>query len=106
MIEREIIRNEEIDESNSLDIGPLALVPKSRTEEDIRAEIRRLELERRDLRRDTEIVRYGRQVRRETSPIGLLREPSPRGEIIVADKGSDEVVAVRKDKRGRMSLVI
>lgn len=108
IVERKIIRDDDYDESGTIDLNfPLsaALVPsraKSRTDADIRSEIRELERERRDLRRDTEIVRYDRAPsKRDTSPIGLLMEPPPKGEIVIADRRDGEVVAVRKDKRAR-----
>jgi len=104
-----VIRRDDVEESGTVDLNfPLAIAKvesRTRTDADIRDEIRRLERERRDIRRDTEVIKYDRRTRVDTSPIGILREPSPRGEIIVAD-GRDEVVAVRKDKRGRMSLVV
>ena len=113
IIEKKIIREDNIDESNTIDLNfPLntALISSrsdTRTDADIRREIRELERERREIRRETDIVRYeGRASRRDTSPIGLLREPIPRGEIIIADRRDDAVVSVRKDKRGRMSLVV
>lgn len=97
------------EESNPIDIGPLSLVrSKSRTEADIQAEILELERERRDVRRDTEVVRYESRGRRDSDPLrlGILRSPSPRGEVIVADRATGEDIRVRKDKRGRMSLVV
>ena len=104
-----MIRRDEVEESGTVDLNfPLSIAKvenRSRTDAEIRDEIRRLERERREIRRDTEVIRYDRRSRVDTSPIGILREPEPRGEIIVSD-GRDEVVAVRKDKRGRMSLVV
>ena len=112
IVERKIIENDYVDTSNRVDTNfPLSLAirgKEERTDAEIRDEIRRLELERREIRRDSEVVRYDR--RRDLSPVGVLREPSPRGEIIIADRSDNrrdpEVVAVRKDKRGRMSLVV
>ena len=101
IIERRVTEETDFDESSTVALGPLALVvdrKKSRSDRDIKEEIRRLEAERRSLRRerdDTEIVKIER-----------VRERSPsrsRGEIILADR--DEVVEVRKDRRGRMSLM-
>lgn len=97
------------EESNPLDIGPLSLVrSRPRTDAEIQAEIIALERERRDVRRDTEVVRYGSRSRRDSDPLqlGVLRSPSPRGEVIVADRDTGEDIRVRKDKRGRMSLVV
>lgn len=114
IIERKIIRrSDDVEESGTVDLNfPLAIAKvenRSRTDADIQDEIRRLERERRDIRRerDTEVVRYEpvRRSRVELSPVGRLREPSPRGEVII-ENGRDEVVAVRKDKRGRMSLIV
>ncbi|RMZ92757.1 hypothetical protein DV736_g65, partial [Chaetothyriales sp. CBS 134916] len=99
-----IISDEEIGESNSVHVGPLALVVDrrpSRTDRDIKDEIRRLEAERRALRRER---RYDRDD--EILRVERIREwsPSPKGEVIVERRG-DEVIEVRKDRRGRMSLV-
>lgn len=109
IIEKKIVRTDDVEESGTVDLNfPLAIAKvenRTRTDADIREEIRRLERERRDIRRDTEVIRYDRRSRVDTSPIGILREPSPRGEVII-ENGRDEVVAVRKDKRGRMSLVV
>ena len=109
IIERKIIRNEVNEESGTVDLNfPLAIARvenRSRTDADIQDEIRRLERERREIRHDTDVIRYDRRSRVDLSPVGRLREPSPRGEVII-ENGRDEVVAVRKDKRGRMSLVV
>lgn len=117
IIEKRIIEEDDIDESRSLHVGPLALVSdrhRSRTDRDIKDEIRRLEAERRDLRRErkyeresiggTEIIKIERGRRGSSPSFDVLREPSPRGEIIIEKRGED-LVEVRKDKRGRMSLV-
>lgn len=116
IIDREVIRNDTFEESSRVDTNfPLAIALRSkddRTDAEIRREIRDLERERKDLRRerDTEIVRYDdRRIRRRSSPLGLLREPEPVGEIEIVNtsgRRDEEVVAVRKDKRGRMSLVV
>lgn len=100
---KEIIDEVDYDESDSVHIGPLALVAdrrKSRSDREIKEEIRRLEEERRRLRReredDVEVVKVER-----------VRERSPsrgRGEVIV-EKTDGELLEVRKDRRGRMSLV-
>lgn len=112
IIERKKIIEEDVgiaDESNSVAFGPLALVEQAsreRTDEEIKRDIRRLERERRDLRRErsrgAEVVRIERG-RRDSSP--LLLEPAARGEIIIERRG-DELVEVRKDRRGKMSLVV
>ena len=100
-----IIREEdEFDESNSVHVGPLALVvdrhPK-KSDRDIKEEIRRLERERRELRRDRRYEREGDVVKVERV---RERSLSPRGEVIVERRG-DEILEVKKDKRGRMALV-
>lgn len=100
-----------VEQSNPIDIGPLSIVPSRasrRTDAEIQAEIDTLERERRDVRRDTEIVRYESRSRRDSDPLrlGVLRSSSPVGEVIVADRYSGDDVRVRKDKRGRMSLVV
>lgn len=105
IVERKIIESDDFEESGSVHLGPLALVRdrrKSRSDRDIKEEIRALESERARLRKerrhdddDVEIVKVER-----------VRERSPsrsRGEIVLVDR--DEVVEVRKDRRGRMSLV-
>lgn len=104
MIERRrTIYDEDVnEESSSVHVGPLALVVdrrKSRSDRDIKEEIRRLERERKELReerRDRDIVRVER-----------LRERSPSRNraLIIEDRGGDEVIEVRKDRRGNMALV-
>lgn len=130
IVERKVVRrSDDYDESGTVDLNfPLAIAKvegRGRTDADIQDEIRRLERERREIRRerDTEVIRYEparrervervalepvrreRVSRAELEPVGMLREPSPRGEVII-ENGRDEVVAVRKDKRGRMSLIV
>ena len=105
IIERRITRDE-IEDSNSVHVGPLALVvdrKPQRSERDIKDEIRRLEAERRDLRRERKYEREGGEVVK----IERIRErsPSPRGEVIIERRG-DEVLEVKKNRRGRMSLVV
>lgn len=106
IIERRITRDE-IEDSNSVHVGPLALVvdrKPQRSERDIKDEIRRLEAERRDLRRER---RYEREGGGEIVKIERVRErsPSPRGEVIIERRG-DEVLEVKKNRRGRMSLIV
>ena len=89
---REIIERDE-DESNSVHVGPLALVVdrdrrKSRSDRDIKAEIRALEEERRGLERE-----------REERSVVKVR----RGEI--EREVDDDSIRVKKDKKGRMMLV-
>jgi hypothetical protein len=95
---REIIEENDIGESNSIHAGPLALVvdrhPK--TDRDIKEEIRALEAERRALRSErVEIRRPSRYVEEDR-------------EIVIATTRPvvEEVIEVRKDKKGRMSLVV
>lgn len=106
IIEKKIITEDDYDESNSVHVGPLALVVDrhpDRKDRDIKEEIRRLEAERRALRRERRYEREGGELVK----IERVRErsPSPVGEIIVEDRRGGEIVEVRKDKRGRMSLV-
>jgi hypothetical protein len=98
---RTIYEEDNIDESNSLHVGPLALVVdrrKSRSDRDIKEEIRRLERERKNLReerRDRDVVR-----------IEKLRERSPsRNRAIIIEERGEEVIEVRKDRKGKMALV-
>ncbi|RMZ79251.1 hypothetical protein DV737_g3517, partial [Chaetothyriales sp. CBS 132003] len=100
-----IISDEEIGESNSVHVGPLALVVDrrpSRTSRDIKDEIRRLEAERRALRRERRVDRDDDLLLRVERIHD--RSPSPKGEVIIERRG-EEVIEVRKDRRGRMSLV-
>jgi hypothetical protein len=106
IIEKKIIEEDSFDESNSVHVGPLALVVDrhpDRTDRDIKEEIRRLEAERRALRRERRYEREGGEVIK----IERVRDrsPSPVGEIIIEDRRGSEIVEVKKDKRGRMSLV-
>ena len=91
-----------------MDLGALIPRSKSRTDVEIKDEIRELERERRELRKEGDIIRYDRSVvKRDVSPIDrLLIQPPPVGEIIIADRRDGDAIAVRKDKRGRMSLVV
>lgn len=96
-----IYEEDGIDESNSVHVGPLALVVdrrKSRSDRDIKEEIRRLERERkllREERRDRDVVKIER-----------IRERSPsRNRAIIIEERGDEVIEVRKDRRGNMALV-
>ena len=102
-----ITEEAEFDESNSVHVGPLALVvdrKPSRTDRDIKDEIRRLERERREIRRERKYERDG--IGGEIIKVERVRDrsPSPRGEVVVERRG-DEILEVRKDRRGRMSLV-
>lgn len=89
VIERkEFVEIEERDESNSLHGGPLALVLPDRrrkSDREIKEQIRELEEERRVLR---------------------LERGSREKEIIIERERPEEVVEVRKDRKGRMSLVV
>ncbi|RMD40621.1 hypothetical protein DV735_g4513, partial [Chaetothyriales sp. CBS 134920] len=112
VIEKTKIVDEDVGESNSVHVGPLALVVDrrpSRSDREIREEIRRLEAERRAIRRER---RHGGGHRGSVGVIGVddeaavriervrTRTPSPRGEIIL-DRSGDEVLEVRKDRRVR-----
>ena len=91
MVDRkEFVEIEDRDESNSIHAGPLALVVPERrrkTDREIKEQIRALEEERRVLR-----VERGSRESREL--------------IIERDRPVEEVVEVRKDRKGRMSLVV
>lgn len=105
IIERKIIREGGDEDSNSVHVGPLALVVdrNPRSDRDIKEEIRRLEAERRALRKER---RYEREGATEIVRVDRVRDrsPSPRGEVIIERRG-DEILEVKKDRRGRMSLV-
>ena len=89
-------------------VGPLALVvdrKPSRSDRDIKDEIRRLERERKEIRRERRYEREG-GIGGEIVKVERVRErsSSPRGEVVVERRG-EEIVEVKKDRRGRMSLV-
>lgn len=92
---REIIEGD-LGESNSIHAGPLALVvdrhPK--TDRDIKEEIRLLEAERRALRNERVEIRRPSRYKEEER------------EIIITRPAEEEVIEVRRDKKGRMSLAI
>lgn len=96
IIERREVVEDDVGESNSIHAGPLALVvdrhPKS--ERDIKEEIRALEAERRALRHERIEVRKPTRHREEER------------EIVITKPAETEIVEVRKDKKGRMSLAI
>lgn len=106
---REIIEDDR-DESSSIHAGPLALVLPERhrkSEKDLSAEIRALEAERRALKLEREVDRERSRGDREI----ILRGDreyiieGPRREVIV-ERPPEEVVEVKKDRKGRMSLVV
>ncbi len=104
---RIITEDDGFDESNSVHVGPLALVvdrKPNRSDRDIRDEIRRLERERKEIRRERKHERGG--IGGEIVKVERVRErsPSPRGEVVVERRG-EEIVEVKRDRRGRMSLV-
>lgn len=96
IIERREIIDDDVGESNSIHAGPLALVvdrhPKS--DRDIKDEIRALEAERRALRHERVEIRRPSRYKEEDR------------EIIIARPVQEEVIEVRKDKKGRMSLAV
>ena len=96
IIEKREIIEDDLGESNSIHAGPLALVvdrhPK--TDRDVKEEIRALEAERRALRSERVEIRRPSRYREEDR------------EIIIARPAEQEVIEVRKDKKGRMSLAI
>lgn len=105
LIERRITREAEFDDSNSIHVGPLALVvdrKPPRSEQNIKEEIRILEAERRALRRERRYEREGGEIVK----IERVRDrsPSPHGEVIIERRG-EEILEVKKDRRGRMALV-
>ena len=105
IVEKKIYEEDDYDESNSVHVGPLALVvdrKPDRSDRDIKDEIRRLEAERRALRRERKYERESGELIK----VERVRErsPSPRNEIIVERRG-EEILEVKKDRRGRMSLV-
>jgi hypothetical protein len=96
IIEKREIIEDDMGESNSIHAGPLALVvdrhPKS--DRDIKDEIRALEAERRALRNERVEIRRPSRYREEDR------------EIIIARPVQEEVIEIRKDKKGRMSLAV
>ncbi|KAL9106265.1 MAG: hypothetical protein Q9227_008664 [Pyrenula ochraceoflavens] len=91
---RERVVEDDIGESNSVHAGPLALVVPERSrksDREIEYEIRSLERERKALRAERHaehrVVRSGER------------------EVII-ERESPETIEVRKDKKGRMSLVV
>ena len=86
---REIV--EDIGESNSVHAGPLALVVGNRkSDREIEYEIRQLERERRALRAERHTHDRIRTGERE----------------VIIERESPDVIEVKKDKKGRMSLVV
>lgn len=110
-IERKITREAEFDDSGSVHVGPLALVvdrKPNRSDWEIKEEIRRLESERRALRRERRHERdHEREHSTEIVKIERVRDrtPSPRGNEIILERRGEEVLEVKKDRRGRMSLI-
>lgn len=105
IVERKITREVDFDDSNSVHVGPLALVvdrKPNRSDREIKDEIRRLEAERRSLRRERKYERDGTEIVK----VDRIRErsPSPHGEVIIERRG-EELLEVKKDRRGRMSLI-
>ena len=101
IIERRVVEEDDLEESNSIHVGPLALVVdhdrrKSKSDRELKAEIKALEDERRSLkreRRDREVVKVEKRE--------IIRERSPaRGE-----REEEEFVEVKKDRKGRMMLI-
>jgi hypothetical protein len=109
LIERIITRDgPDNEDSNSVHVGPLALVvdrKPNRSDREIKDEIRRLEDERRALRRERRHERDDRGT--EIVKIERVRErsPSPRGNEIILERRGEEILEVKKDRRGRMHLV-
>ena len=98
---------DDVDESNPISVGPLALVldrkPKS-SDREVREEIRALEVERSALRRErVEVRRPSRYVEEDTEIV--VASPARERRVIVADNTeTEEIIEIKKDKKGRMSL--
>ena len=91
---------EEVEQSNAMHTGPLALViphkKEERSERDIKAEIRELEAEKRRLKKERE-----HEHRRSSK-----YEDHEEGEIIIERRGGKErEVKVEKDRRGNLAFV-
>lgn len=98
VIERREIIEDDRGESNSIHAGPLALVLPERqrkTDRDIKAEIRALEAERKALKLE-------RHVEKDRGRAERIRDTEV---IIERDRPSEEIIEVKKDRKGRMSLV-
>lgn len=97
IIEKREIIDGDIGESNAIHTGPLALVldrHHHKSERDIKEEIHALEVERKALRNERVEIRRPSRYRDEER------------EIIIAEPAKEEVIEIRKDKKGRMSLAI
>ena len=91
---------EEVEQSNAMHTGPLALViphkKEERSERDIKAEIRELEAEKRRLKKERE------HEHRKSSRY----EDREEGEIIIERRGGKERdVKIEKDRRGNLAFV-
>lgn len=91
---------EEVEQSNPMHTGPLALViphkKEERNERDIKAEIKELEAEKRRLRKERE-----HEHRRSSK-----YEDREEGEIIIERRGGKErEIKVEKDRRGNLAFV-
>ena len=91
---------EEVEQSNAMHTGPLALViphkKEERNERDIKAEIRELEAEKRRLKKERE-----HEHRRSSK-----YEDREEGEIIIERRGGKErEVKIEKDRRGNLAFV-
>ena len=96
IIERREIIEDDIEESNSFHAGPLALVtPHRKSDREIKEEIRALEAERRHLKAE-------RIERRRPSRYSEVE----REIIIERERPTEEIVEIKKDRKGRMSLVV
>jgi hypothetical protein len=126
IIERRQVIEDDMGESNSIHAGPLALVvdrhPKS--DRDIKDEIRALEAERRALRSERVEIRRPTRYKEEEREVIITRparhkeeereiiiarptrHKEEEREIIITRPAEEEIIEVRKDKKGRMSLAI
>ena len=95
VIERRDFIEDDRDESSSFHAGPLAIIGadrhRSKSDREIKDEIRRLETERRLLRDERRTHRR-------------IREGG-ESEVIIERAPGEEVVEIRKDRKGRMSIV-
>jgi hypothetical protein len=94
-----------IERSNNIPVGPLVLVGDRRSKDDraIRAEIRALEAEREALKAEQKAqIGFDRADRIRRGDLVVYEEK----ETIRKERELEGVVEVRKDKKGRMSIVV
>ena len=94
-----------VERSNNIPVGPLVFVGDRRSKDDrtIRAEIKALEAEREALRAEQKAqLEFDRADRIRRGELVVYEEK----DIIRRERETDEVVVVKKDKKGRMSIVV